>query len=56
MGKTVELFVLNIMKAGESFENPTDTPLYQLHRVKSAIPDFLIDLKKVFMIIKISNK
>ena len=46
--KTVELFALNIMKAGESFfENPMDTPFIPTwSRVKSAIPDFLERLKK----------
>ena len=46
--KTVELFALNIMKAGESFfENPMDTPFIPTwHRVKSAIPDFLDRFKE----------
>ena len=41
--KTVELFALNIMKAGESFfENPMETPFIPTwNRVLSAIPDFL---------------
>ena len=41
--KTVELFALNIMKAGESFfENPMETPFIATwNRVVSAIPDFL---------------
>ena len=46
--KTVELFALNIMKAGESFfESPMDTPFIPTwHRVKSAIPDFLDRFKE----------
>ena len=46
--KAVELFALNIMKAGESFfKNPMDTPFIPTwSRVKSAIPDFLIRLEK----------
>ena len=46
--KTVELFALNIMKAGELFfENPMDTPFIPTwHRVKSAIPDFLDRFKE----------
>ena len=46
--KTVELFALNIMNAGESFfENPMDTPFIPTwHRVKSAIPDFLDRFKE----------
>ena len=46
--KTVGLFALNIMKAGESFfENPMDTPFIPTwHRVKSAIPDFLDRFKE----------
>ncbi len=46
--KTVELFALNIMKAGETFfENPMDTPFIPTwHRVKSAIPDFLDRFKE----------
>ena len=46
--KAVELFALNIMKAGESFfKNPMDTPFIPTwSRVKSAIPDFLERLKK----------
>ncbi len=45
--KTVELFALNIMKAGESFfENPMETPFIPTwNRVLSAIPDFLNRLK-----------
>ena len=45
--KAVELFALNIMKAGESFfKNPMDTPFIPTwSRVKSAIPDFLERLK-----------
>ena len=45
--KAVELFALNIMKAGESFfKNPMDTPFIPTwSRVKSAIPDILIRLK-----------
>ena len=41
--KTVEMFALNIMKAGESFfENPMETPFIPTwSRVNSAIPDFL---------------
>ncbi len=41
--KAVELFAINIMKAGESFYlNPMDTPFIPTwSRVKSAIPDFL---------------
>ena len=46
--KAVELFALNIMKAGESFfKNPMHTPFIPTwSRVKSAIPDFLERLKK----------
>ena len=46
--KTVELFALNIMKAGEHFfKNPMVTPFIPTwSRIKSAIPDFLIRLKK----------
>ena len=46
--RAVELFALNIMKAGESFfKNPMDTPFIpSWSRVKSAIPDFLTRLKK----------
>ncbi len=46
--KAVELFALNIMKAGESFfKNPMDTPFIPTwSRVKSAIPDFLVRLNK----------
>ena len=45
--KAVELFALNIMKAGETFfKNPMDTPFIPTwSRVKSAIPDFLERLK-----------
>ena len=45
--KTVELFALNIMKAGESFfENPMETPFIPTwNRVVSAIPDFLVRFK-----------
>ena len=45
--KTVELFALNIMKAGESFfEIPMETPFIPTwNRVLSAIPDFLDRLK-----------
>ena len=45
--KTVELFALNIMKAGETFfENPMETPFIPTwNRVLSAIPDFLDKLK-----------
>ena len=45
--KAVELFALNIMKAGESFfENPMDTPFIPTwNRVKSAIPNFIERLK-----------
>ena len=41
--KAVELFALNIMKAGESFfENPMDTPFIPTwSRVNSAIPNFM---------------
>ncbi len=46
--RAVELFALNIMKAGEHFfKNPMVTPFIPTwSRVKSAIPDFLIRLKK----------
>ena len=46
--KTVEMFALNIMKAGESFfENPMETPFIPTwRRVNSAIPDFLTRFKK----------
>ena len=46
--KAVELFALNIMKAGEAFiKNPMSTPFIPTwSRVKSAIPDFLTRLKK----------
>ena len=47
--KAVELFAVNIMKAGEAFVlNPMDTPFIPTwSRVKSAIPDFLGRLEKV---------
>ena len=47
--KAVELFALNIMKAGDDFYvNPMDTPFIPTwSRVKSAIPDFLKRLKEV---------
>ena len=47
--KAVELFAINIMKAGEAFIlNPMDTPFIPTwSRVKSAIPDFLTRLEKV---------
>ena len=47
--KAVELFAINIMKAGEAFiQNPMDTPFIPTwSRVKSAIPDFLGRLEKV---------
>ena len=47
--KAVELFAMNIMKAGEAFIlNPMDTPFIPTwSRVKSAIPDFLRRLEKV---------
>ncbi len=47
--KAVELFAINIMKAGEAFIlNPMDTPFISTwSRVKSAIPDFLGRLEKV---------
>ena len=53
--KTVELFALNIMKAGELFfESPMDTPFIPTwHRVKSAIPDFLDRFKES---VKADNK
>jgi len=46
--KAVELFAMNIMKAGEAFIlNPMDTPFIPTwSRVKSAIPDFLGKLEK----------
>ena len=46
--KAVELFALNIMKAGESFfENPMDTPFMPTwSRVNSAIPNFMNRLKQ----------
>ena len=45
--KAVELFALNIMKAGESFfKSPMETPFIPTwSRVKSAIPNFLERLK-----------
>ena len=47
--KAVELFAINIMKAGEAFIlNPMDTPFIPTwSRVKSAIPNFLKRLKEV---------
>ncbi len=44
--EAVELFAINIMKAGEAFYiNPMDTPFIPTwSRVKSAIPDFLVRL------------
>ncbi len=47
--QAVELFAMNIMKAGEAFIlNPMDTPFIPTwSRVKSAIPDFLGRLEKV---------
>ena len=47
--KAVELFAMNIMKAGEGFIlKPMDTPFIPTwSRVKSAIPDFLGRLEKV---------
>ena len=46
--EAVELFAINIMKAGDDFYvNPMDTPFIPTwSRVKSAIPDFLVKLKK----------
>ena len=46
--EAVELFAINIMKAGDDFYvNPMDTPFIPTwSRVKSAIPDFLNKLKK----------
>ena len=46
--KAVELFAINIMKAGEAFIlNPMDTPFIPTwSRVKSAIPNFLNRLKE----------
>ena len=46
--KAVELFALNIMKAGESFfENPMDTPFIPTwSRVNSAIPNFMHRMKQ----------
>ena len=45
--EAVELFAINIMKAGDDFYvNPMDTPFIPTwSRVKSAIPDFLTKLK-----------
>ena len=47
--KAVELFAVNIMKAGEAFIlNPMDTPFIPTwSRVKSAIPNFLKRLEEV---------
>ena len=47
--QAVELFAMNIMKAGEAFIlNPMDTPFIPTwSRVKSAIPNFLGRLEKV---------
>ena len=47
--QAVELFAMNIMKAGEAFIlNPMDTPFIPTwSRVKSAIPNFLRRLEKV---------
>ena len=46
--KAVELFALNIMKAGESFfENPMETPFIPTwSRVISALPEVFKDLKE----------
>ena len=46
--EAVELFAVNIMKAGEAFYiNPMDTPVIPTwSRVKSGIPDFLVRLNK----------
>ena len=46
--EAVELFAVNIMKAGEAFYiNPMDPPFIPTwSRVKSAIPDFLVRLNK----------
>ena len=46
--EAVELFAVNIMKAGEAFYiNPMDTPFIPTwSRVKSAIPDFLLRLNE----------
>ena len=46
--EAVELFAINIMKAGDDFYvNPMDTPFIPTwSRVKSAIPDFLTKLNK----------
>ena len=46
--EAVELFAVNIMKAGEAFYiNPMDTPFIPTwSRVKSAIPDFLVRLNQ----------
>ena len=64
--KAVELFALNIMKAGEHFfKNPMSTPFIPTwSRVKSAIPDYLKRLKEAinedkdenFVIAKITNQ
>ena len=45
--EAVELFAINIMKAGDDFYvNPMDTPFIPTwSRVKSSIPDFLNKLK-----------
>jgi len=53
--RAVELFAMNIMKAGEAFIlNPMDTPFIPTwSRVKSAIPDFLGRLEKV---VNVDNK
>ena len=47
--EAVELFAVNIMKAGEAFYiNPMDTPFIPTwSRVKSAIPDFLVRLSLI---------
>ena len=54
--KTVELFALNIMKAGESFfDNPMETPFIPTwRRVNSATPNFLNRFKQD--IVKDNNK
>ena len=46
--EAVELFAVNIMKAGEAFYiNPMDTPFIPTwSRVKSAIPDFMVRLSE----------
>ena len=48
ISEAVELFAINIMKAGDDFYvNPMDTPFIPTwSRVKSAIPDFLTKLNK----------